>query len=363
MSHRTPSDLVARAAQTLASPLAFETDDAWTEAVLAAVIQATGADRSFVQWPGEDRFVSNTFSDEDVAEYPRFFPLLQEIGYFERVQRLGVATRRMAYGPHVERMQRTEYVQDYLPSVRGFDAMAVSVPPCGEATSSTPSVPVQLLVHMARPGLAFDDSHVETARRLQPAFAAGVAVRRHLDRARADLHGLIDASGGACAVFSMDGRLLHLSRALACVLDTEPDRSRLLDTIREVVSHARTTPIGIGAATYVGSRGRYALSASQALGLRPLLVVTVGAPAVPEPLPAPSDVSQRFGLTTRQAEVALLLAARRSSREIADALSISIHTARHHVEAVLGRLGAARGSVAGVLSAGASDARSRPPRP
>lgn len=57
-----------------------------------------------------------------------------------------------------------------------------------------------------------------------------------------------------------------------------------------------------------------------------------------------------LGLTPRQAEVAVLLAARRTNREIAAALSISVHTARHHVEAVLERLGVARGVVADILA-------------
>ncbi|NBB73424.1 MAG: hypothetical protein GVY35_07070, partial [Bacteroidetes bacterium] len=45
-----------------------------------------------------------------------------------------------------------------------------------------------------------------------------------------------------------------------------------------------------------------------------------------------------IGLTPRQAEVAQLLARRKTNREIADALCISPHTARHHTEAVLRKL-------------------------
>lgn len=47
----------------------------------------------------------------------------------------------------------------------------------------------------------------------------------------------------------------------------------------------------------------------------------------------------RYGLTPREIRVATLLAARLRSREIADVLGISIHTARRHAEAVLRKVG------------------------
>ena len=55
--------------------------------------------------------------------------------------------------------------------------------------------------------------------------------------------------------------------------------------------------------------------------------------------PAVDDVARRLGLTRRQAAVALLLARRRSNAEIAMTLAVSPHTARHHTERVLEKLG------------------------
>lgn len=46
-----------------------------------------------------------------------------------------------------------------------------------------------------------------------------------------------------------------------------------------------------------------------------------------------------YGFTKREAEVAQLLLARRSNLEIAEHFSISRHTARHHVQKVLWKLG------------------------
>jgi DNA-binding CsgD family transcriptional regulator len=60
-----------------------------------------------------------------------------------------------------------------------------------------------------------------------------------------------------------------------------------------------------------------------------------------------------FRLTEREVEVALLLAERRRNAEIARALGISVHTARHHIERVLGKLGdCKRGDVQRVLRSG-----------
>jgi len=69
----------------------------------------------------------------------------------------------------------------------------------------------------------------------------------------------------------------------------------------------------------------------------------------------PSDVSlmQRFGMTSREADVALLLARGTRNRAIAQQLRISPHTARHHTESVLLKLNVhARSEVSGVICDG-----------
>jgi DNA-binding CsgD family transcriptional regulator len=60
--------------------------------------------------------------------------------------------------------------------------------------------------------------------------------------------------------------------------------------------------------------------------------------------PRPADAAaerliSRFGLTRREAEVALLLAERLSKREIGERLGLSRHTVRHHAESVFLKLG------------------------
>lgn len=85
----------------------------------------------------------------------------------------------------------------------------------------------------------------------------------------------------------------------------------------------------------------YRLSASltEEGGQRPPLVLVSIGSGRPETPPDFQLLKERFELTDRQSEVALLLARRLSNREIAEALSISPHTARHHTEMVLRKLG------------------------
>lgn len=54
--------------------------------------------------------------------------------------------------------------------------------------------------------------------------------------------------------------------------------------------------------------------------------------------PLHKQLQASFDFTPRQAEVAQFLAQRKTNREVAEALCISPHTARHHTEAVLAKL-------------------------
>lgn len=96
---------------------------------------------------------------------------------------------------------------------------------------------------------------------------------------------------------------------------------------------------------------------------QPLLHAADGPPIVlvairptTERLPDLEEVRERFGLSLRQGQVALLLARRLSTKEIADELGISRHTARRHVEIAMMRLRVhSRTDIADVLR--------RPPAP
>jgi len=58
-------------------------------------------------------------------------------------------------------------------------------------------------------------------------------------------------------------------------------------------------------------------------------------------------LQNRYGLTRRELEVATLLAEGRTNTAIAKTLHISTHTARHHTQRILGKLGVHSRSAAG----------------
>ena len=74
---------------------------------------------------------------------------------------------------------------------------------------------------------------------------------------------------------------------------------------------------------------------------------------ISSPLPAEqiTTLRARYRLTRRELDVTRLLVRGKSNAEIADRLSISVHTARHHTERVLGKIGVrSRAAIASVLS-------------
>ena len=74
---------------------------------------------------------------------------------------------------------------------------------------------------------------------------------------------------------------------------------------------------------------------------------------ISSPLPAEqiTTLRARYRLTRREVDVTRLLVRGKSNAEIADRLSISVHTARHHTERVLGKIGVrSRAAIASVLS-------------
>ena len=68
-------------------------------------------------------------------------------------------------------------------------------------------------------------------------------------------------------------------------------------------------------------------------------IVLVFVEPAPRELPNEAELRERFGLTRKEARVARLIADGFSNEDVAEGMSISSHTARHHTEKVLAKLG------------------------
>jgi DNA-binding CsgD family transcriptional regulator len=128
----------------------------------------------------------------------------------------------------------------------------------------------------------------------------------------------------------------------------EMDRDRLRHEIQELASS-----ISVMDGPEGQQQGRHLVREVETAGSRYLVrgeilrldkpgmgpVVIIALERLASELPTEPEVRKRFGLTKKQASVAMLLAQRKSNIEISNELFISPHTARHHTERVLTKLG------------------------
>lgn len=348
---------MAEAIEALASPFEHGSVHTWGEAVIATVETALEHEGCMFQLPVEGKPLGigfeRLYQTAHIEAYRGFEPYLASTGAYARAARLGVVTHETAYGPHYEEVMASPYIQELFPAAGIHDMMTITVPASNRARDHQGVGQIYLNMLEKR---RFSDRQVQVARLLHPALKAGVASFRMLEAVRHRMGTLLDAGGAACAVFSLAGRLLHRTPALETVLAREPRRDRLAESsrrlVRSLASDRRAPLASVPTPTaFVGARGRYTLVPTRVRDLcaEPVVLVSVTPPPASPGLPAEGEVRERFGLTRRQAEVALLLADRHSNKEIAAALGLSVHTARHHVEHVLSALGVGRRGVRDLL--------------
>jgi DNA-binding CsgD family transcriptional regulator len=126
------------------------------------------------------------------------------------------------------------------------------------------------------------------------------------------------------------------------ILVGDAERGVLVREMRTVSRAALTHRSGRPAEVEVSTRdGHFRVRATFLLQrireLRAGAVLVTIRPAAND-LPTQASLMRRFGMTSREADVALLLAQGRRNTAIAEALKISPHTARHHTESVLTKL-------------------------
>lgn len=112
-------------------------------------------------------------------------------------------------------------------------------------------------------------------------------------------------------------------------------------------------------------RGVYTLTAVPWPEPGGAVTLGIGLATVSGNLAVDPSVRQRFGLTPRESDVASRLAAGASSREVAESLGMSVHTARRHTERVLQKCNVRRRSAvaAALFAAWLPEAVARtPPR-
>ncbi|NIP61104.1 MAG: PAS domain-containing protein [Gemmatimonadetes bacterium] len=351
--------LLSRALEALLSPLAHESLDGWRAAVNRSLKRLLGADMVGFDFPvpGEARVYSEEHDPERAKDYHEVIrPLDSRFQAFRRFQRLGVGTREMGWGPHLDEMLESAYYNEYIVPMRCFDTLAA------HGRDGRSGIAYALYFHHEREtGPKFGERGLGLLRLLYPAFRTGVGTYLRMVGRRERLAALIDGLDRPAALFDREGRILHRNPAFARIAGRTSGRSLMEEAealARDlVVAREDGSPEQSGgpeSRVVPSRRGPLRLRASlldssSADGAR-ILIVGDDPTVV---LPTEGWLGKRFDLTPRQAEVALLLARRRTNAEIAEALGISPHTARRHTEKVLLKLGiSSRRDVRRVITGG-----------
>lgn len=271
------------------------------------------------------------------------------IPFWARTRKLGVYNRDLAWQPHLDLYYRSAYYNEFVVPVRSFDVVGMVVP-VSDANGRRGAANL-LFSHEREDGPEFGDRGLALLRLLFPAFKAGVNTHVRLAEHRSTLTRTLDAAREGLLLCDASGRILHMTPALSRILEEEDEDVKLLAGLQNLARKLAGGRWAEDKATAIaGARVSKEVQTSRTLyrifgsyvGGEPIeppgFVVLTVEPATAR-LPTEGSLREQFGLTKREAEVALLLAEGKENSEIATLLCISPHTARHHTEQILSKLG------------------------
>lgn len=348
---------LARAQQVVLSPLDHPSPEAWLRAVIGVLQDLFGADRAVATVGGPDGaavFVASDVDDRALAEYEADF--VEADGAGEIV--LGHAVpyyveedfaRDSRFGAHAASAVYNEWYrpQGLTDAVGLLVLGAPAHVPGLYARHEAAVVANVLLAGTALSGGAGAGRARTMLALLQPALAASVGVWLRTARAAAEAVAQVGATadglGAAAWVYDGDGRLVHQSAGVGRWEGADALRTSA-DVLAQDLLQARREgrPVPPARTAVVGGEPFRLMATYHALGSAGVPAVLVAVEKAGPEAPDVDALRERFGLTRQQARVALLLAARRSTAEIAEALFISPHTVRRHTEQVFERLGVSR---------------------
>lgn len=343
--------------ELLLTPLRSPTPQEWIEGVHEGMLDLFGVERSFLVMPRapDDVLIDSPNMDPTILQRLRNAIVGLEPGgnrygdpaldrSMRRLAVAGVEIWDREIGERVSRIE-LEAMPRFYPEVvrpgrlKSMLMMGASLPKGRAMLGIFPD---------EGEDTAFDEP-VEVCRLLLPAFKAGSRMRAMANHRWRRLRETLDRLEEGVAVYR-GGEEQYRNRALRKLLESDERREAVIagidrcarklvralgsrgpsEALREISTEVRT------------ARNRYRLAANHLDGGsdgEPVTAMVVVRPAIPL-LPDEAALRERYDLTARQAEVAILLARGRSNREIADELVISRHTARHHAQRALEKIGA-----------------------
>jgi DNA-binding NarL/FixJ family response regulator len=194
---------------------------------------------------------------------------------------------------------------------------------------------------------------------LVPRQVVDDAAARHSSLPLIPLGAVLDTIDHGIVLLRSDAHPCYRNAAAESLLGADSERALLSREIRSVSRAAlggrgneeKPTEVEVGTrAGWYRMRATLLTEKIREISARAVMVTIHRA----EPrLPSPEFLMRRFSMTTREADVALLLARGASNATVASELRISQHTARHHTENVLAKLNVhTRREVASAIVAG-----------
>ena len=325
----------------LLAPAAFRDPESWPLRAAAGLRDLVAADAAVVALEGgiEPSYQAVDLDDAVVRAYADHYGSVDLGIARQRAQRLPLWTRRRLWGR--DELVRSEYYSDFALKHALHDAVGLAAYTHGRCLRVT------LLFERADQMPASNAQRLRLLSVVLPAFQSGVVLHVQRGAWLGSLREVIDSAARPLAVCNRIGRVMHRNSSLAEVLALDTDGA-VAAAVRQVscaVAAPQTSPT---AARYVlavaGAAGRWNVQASR-LEWEPggesstVLVALVPPTPMAEAASAFDLLLASHGLTSREREVFALLRRRYSNAEVAQALRISEHTARHHTENVLLKLG------------------------
>ena len=333
----------------LLAPLEYASLDEWRAAVNQILKRAFSADAALFMVPTSEGYnsYSESFGRPITEEYPlRVHSLDNLFPVYERAAMLGAYTRRALWGDKLKDYHQSAYYNELVRPNGAASIIAFCVPT--EETIEEDTVG-HLLVSREEDRNPYGADELATFRLLLPAFRSGLVAWQRFHVRRDALLRTIDALGAATWCCNEAGVVVHQTPAMTTLLASDPEedtiRAHLQRVARRMAQLGQQDDPGDGLSVSVDGMVQTRLARYRVRGARAgKTLADAGAPVLviadrdPAPLVALEEVQEQFNLTPREAEVARLLARRKTNKEIAEALCISPHTARHHTEAVLDKL-------------------------
>ena len=345
-------DALHAAFAVLLSPLDFVDAETWRGEVGRVVSHLLGADRSAFQL--DTSRVPVLYSEDDSQStlddyFDRYYAI--DIGRLRREELgLEVWNRWRLHGARMHKFWESEIHQDFLAPNRIYDSMGLTVAIPGSAKPAT------LFFHNERPGTPeFGERGVSLLNLLLPAFKAGVRDLVRYSHQRQSLASHLDSLNEGIRICDLSGHTVHQNPAFSAqiALDGSPEKLEraIFDVVQSLIGFSAEHTSFTTATAVAGQRLTQQVATATAgcqingsflgrelLGAELRIAVTLLRLAPNSPL-SDTALQERFSLTVRELEIARRLAQGQSTKEVAHACGISLHTARRHTEKIFQKFG------------------------